>query len=90
MTHRDAQRALEDFVERRLVDFGPYQDALVDGQPTLAHSLLSAPLNVGLLSAREACQAVLAAYHDPSGEQMPSEGAALLDRGVHPSTARLA
>jgi deoxyribodipyrimidine photolyase-related protein len=65
VTHDDARRALEDFVHHRLVDFGPYQDALVDGQRTLAHSLLSAPLNVGLLSAGEACQAVLAAYHDP-------------------------
>lgn len=65
VTRRDALRALEAFVDERLADFGPYEDALVDGERSLHHSLLSAALNLGLLTAREACEAALAAWADP-------------------------
>lgn len=61
VTRSDALVALDDFVARRLPEFGPYEDALVDGEGVLAHSLLSVPLNLGLLTAEEACTAVLAA-----------------------------
>ena len=61
VTRADAFAALADFVAHRLPEFGPYEDALVDGERVLAHSLLSVPLNLGLLTAAEACAAVLAA-----------------------------
>ena len=61
VTRTDALAALADFVAHRLPEFGPYEDALVDGERVLAHSLLSVPLNLGLLTAAEACAAVLAA-----------------------------
>lgn len=61
VTRTDALAALADFVGHRLPDFGPYEDALVDGERVLAHSLLSVPLNLGLLTAAEVCAAVLAA-----------------------------
>jgi deoxyribodipyrimidine photolyase-related protein len=60
VTRADALAALDDFVARRLPEFGPYEDALVDGERVLAHSLLSVALNLGLLTAAEACAAVLA------------------------------
>ena len=65
VTRTDALLALDTFIAQRLRDFGPYEDAMIDGEPVLAHSLLSVPLNLGLLTAREACEAALAAFHDP-------------------------
>jgi deoxyribodipyrimidine photolyase-related protein len=61
VTREQALVCLDDFVAHRLADFGPYQDALVDGQRTLAHSLLSVPLNLGLLTPQEVCERVLEA-----------------------------
>lgn len=49
VTHDEAVAALEHFVEHRLGAFGPYEDAMLDGDPWMAHSLLSVPLNLGLL-----------------------------------------
>ena len=40
---------LEHFIATRLDGFGPYQDAMVSGEPTLWHALLSPYLNLGLL-----------------------------------------
>lgn len=64
VTRADALRALEAFLEDRLMSFGPYEDALVDGERALYHSLLSGSLNLGLITAREACDAALAEYAD--------------------------
>jgi len=44
-----ALSVLEQFIVTRLDGFGPYQDAMVVGQPTLWHALLSPYLNLGLL-----------------------------------------
>jgi deoxyribodipyrimidine photolyase-related protein len=55
----EAQHWLQDFLEFRLDEFGPYEDA-IDGQaPWVYHSALSAVLNVGLLSPREVIDAAL-------------------------------
>jgi deoxyribodipyrimidine photolyase-related protein len=61
VTRQQALEALDAFLADRLPYFGPYEDALVDGDATLAHSLLSVPLNLGLLSAAEVCQRALGA-----------------------------
>lgn len=39
-----------DFLNLRLKDFGPYEDAIVEGQMLLHHSLLTPLLNTGLLT----------------------------------------
>lgn len=61
-TAAEARAALDDFVSTRLNDFGPFEDAMLGGDWTMAHSLLSAPLNLGLLDPREAVDAVVAEY----------------------------
>ncbi len=61
VTRAEALVALERFVGERLVLFGDYQDALVEGEATLFHSLLSTSINLGLLGARECIDAAVAA-----------------------------
>ena len=48
-----ALAVLERFISTRLAGFGPYQDAMVSGQPSLWHALLSPYLNLGLLQPLE-------------------------------------
>jgi deoxyribodipyrimidine photolyase-related protein len=62
VTREDALTALEQFVEVRLAEFGPYQDAMVEGEWTLSHSLLSSSLNLGLLRPMEVVDRAVAAY----------------------------
>ena len=61
-TRAEALVALADFVETRLSDFGPFEDASLLGDETMAHARLSVPLNLGLLHPREVIDAVVAAY----------------------------
>jgi deoxyribodipyrimidine photolyase-related protein len=49
VSRHQALAVLEHFIATRLAGFGPYQDAMVSGQPTLWHSLLSPFINLGLL-----------------------------------------
>jgi deoxyribodipyrimidine photolyase-related protein len=51
--HKEALDWLDDFLESRLDNFGPYEDA-IDGQsPWVYHSGISPLLNIGLLSPQE-------------------------------------
>ncbi len=62
VTHADAAVWLADFVTQRLPQFGPYEDAMVAGEPFLFHSVLSPLVNIGLLSPQQMVAAALAAY----------------------------
>jgi len=53
VTRQQALAVLDHFIATRLDGFGPYQDAMVTGQPTLWHALLSPYLNLGLLAPLE-------------------------------------
>ena len=64
VTREDALRCLDDFVRHRLPQFGPYEDAMVAGEPVLFHSLLSPLLNIGLLGRDEVCAAVEQAWRE--------------------------
>ncbi|MGB7819398.1 MAG: cryptochrome/photolyase family protein [Ornithinibacter sp.] len=59
VTHEQAREALADFVEHRLPQFGPYEDAISTRHPVLFHSSLSPAINAGLLDPREVLDAVL-------------------------------
>ncbi len=56
VTRQQALAVLDHFISTRLDGFGPYQDAMVSGQPTLWHALLSPYLNLGLLGPLEVIQ----------------------------------
>lgn len=62
VTRAEALRALDDFIDHRLSMFGPYEDAVLWQDPFMAHSLLSVPLNLGLLHPREVVQRVVVEY----------------------------
>ncbi|MEO1592162.1 MAG: cryptochrome/photolyase family protein, partial [Cyanobacteria bacterium J06632_22] len=64
VTREQALQVLDNFIEIRLKTFGPYQDAMVTGEDTLWHALLSPYLNLGLLHPMEVIEAVEAAYLD--------------------------
>ncbi|SDM34647.1 cryptochrome/photolyase family protein [Allokutzneria albata] len=49
VTAAEAEAALEHFLRHRLAAFGPYEDAILSRDWAMAHSLLSVPLNLGLL-----------------------------------------
>jgi deoxyribodipyrimidine photolyase-related protein len=74
VTRRDAVAWLERFITERLPDFGPYEDALVHGQPDLLHSALSSLLNVGLLHPLEVVQRAERAYRDGHVSIASAEG----------------
>ncbi|MFO8238266.1 MAG: cryptochrome/photolyase family protein [Prochlorococcaceae cyanobacterium] len=61
VTRQQALAVLEHFITTRLDGFGPYQDAMVNGEPTLWHSLLSPYLNLGLLHPLEVIRRLEAA-----------------------------
>ncbi|HSA60464.1 MAG TPA: cryptochrome/photolyase family protein [bacterium] len=56
----EARAAFEDFLERRLEKFGPYEDSISEKEGTLFHSLLSPALNAGLVNPDEILQRTLA------------------------------
>lgn len=58
-TRTQAQDWLQDFLDQRLADFGPYEDAISVRSATVFHSALSPCLNIGLLTPDEVVDAVL-------------------------------
>ena len=62
VTRRQATQALDHFCTHRLADFGPYQDAMRNGEWAMSHSLLSTSLNLGLLLPDEVIERAIAAY----------------------------
>ena len=74
VTHAQAQQVLQHFIATRLPDFGPYQDAMVTGEDTMWHALLSPYLNLGLLQPLAVIEAAEAAYHAQSLDLNSVEG----------------
>jgi deoxyribodipyrimidine photolyase-related protein len=62
-TSRQAALArLDHFINNELARFGPYEDAMTTGSWSLAHSVLSPYLNLGLLLPDEVCERAIDAY----------------------------
>lgn len=64
VTRAEALQVLEDFIDRRLPTFGPYQDAMITGQTTMWHALISPYLNLGLLTPLEVIRRVETAFYN--------------------------
>jgi deoxyribodipyrimidine photolyase-related protein len=67
-TAAEADRSLRSFLDRRLDDFGPLEDAVVAEEPFLWHSLLSPALNLGLVHPGRVCDAVDRRYRSRIAE----------------------
>lgn len=74
VTREQALYALRKFIEERLVKFGDYQDAMVQGEPWMYHSHLSFYLNCGLLKPMECIVAAEKAYHEQDAPLNAVEG----------------
>jgi deoxyribodipyrimidine photolyase-related protein len=74
VTRGQALRALDHFVKYLLEGFGDYQDAMLQGDPFLNHSLLSPYINLGLLNPLEVCLRVEQAWKDGNVPINAAEG----------------
>lgn len=59
-TREQATLWLDQFVEHRLEQFGPYEDAMTTRSATVFHSVLSPCMNLGLLTPAEVIEKVMA------------------------------
>ncbi|GGE36963.1 cryptochrome/photolyase family protein [Actibacterium pelagium] len=64
VTRAGALEALEHFVSTALPQFGDFQDAMLEGECFLYHSVLAQYINCGLLRPLEVCRRVERAYYD--------------------------
>jgi len=64
VTHEQANAAFGAFIQHRLHDFGPYEDAMTERGGWLFHSVLSPYLNIGLLEPMPLILAAERAYHE--------------------------
>ena len=74
VTPAEAQRALKRFIEHRLPAFGRYEDAIMDQDWAMSHSLLSVPLNLGVLHPLDAVEAAECAYRENDAPLAAVEG----------------
>ncbi len=74
VTRDEADSAVDHFVDHRLGQFGPYEDAMLADDPWMAHSLLSVPLNLGLLHPVDVARSAERAYHDGRADLASVEG----------------
>ncbi len=64
VTAEDAERVFDHFLCHGLPSFGDYQDAMVQGEPFMYHSVISHYLNAGLLDARDVCERAETEYRE--------------------------
>ena len=58
-SHRDAKAWLKHFLKHRFEKFGTYEDAIVEGESWLWHSMLTPALNAGLLTPEQVVKAAI-------------------------------
>ncbi len=74
VTRDQALYALDKFIQERLINFGDYQDAMVQGEPWMYHSHLSFYINCGLLLPLECVRAAEDAYYNKQAPLNAVEG----------------
>ncbi len=74
VTRAHAEAALDHFIEVALAKFGDYQDAMLEGEKFLYHSLLSLYINAGLLDPLDVCKRVEDAYQAGEAPLNAAEG----------------
>jgi len=62
VTTHDAEQAVEEFMETCLPSFGTFQDAMLEGNSFLYHSVIALYINCGLLDPLEVCRKAEAAW----------------------------
>ncbi len=62
VTRAESLTRLDHFVRHRLSAFGPIEDAMLAGEPWMAHSMISASQNLGLVDPLEVVRVAEAAY----------------------------
>ena len=73
-TREGALEVLERFIAERLPRFGDYQDLMLEDSPTMFHSLIAGPLNLGLLLPMECVNAAVRAYEQGKAPLAAVEG----------------
>jgi deoxyribodipyrimidine photolyase-related protein len=63
VTQAQAEESLIHFLSYRLATFGTYQDAMLDADPFMSHSLVASSLNFGLLHPLDVIQQAEQCYH---------------------------
>ena len=74
VTRTQALQWLDHFIHHRIGNFGAFEDIMVADQPHLFHSVLSAPINIGLLSPLECVEAAVKAWTDGKAPLNSVEG----------------
>ena len=64
VTRAGARQWLARFINERLAEFGPYEDALVHGEADLLHSSLSSLISIELLHPLEVVRRAERAYRE--------------------------
>ena len=64
VTASGAEKAFAHFLRHGLPNFGDYQDAMVQGEAFMYHSVISHYLNAGLLDARDVCERAQTEYRE--------------------------
>lgn len=62
VTRHESLTWLGEFIEKRLPNFGTWQDLMLQGEPDMFHSIISPMLNIGLLDPLECARAAESAY----------------------------
>lgn len=74
VTRVHANQALAHFIETGLPRFGDFQDAMLEGEAFLFHSVLSIYMNIGLLDPLAVCRAVETAWRQGNVPLNAAEG----------------
>jgi len=58
-SRKDALKAVDAFINKKITNFGDYEDAVRKNDPFLFHSILSPYLNIGLITPKEIIEKIL-------------------------------